>query len=163
MSEQEWAELVEEQDPIQEEDSVEVVETADTAPEPADADLGAMDVEFHQVDLNTATVEELRQLPGIGEALAARIVDYRAEAGPFGEPAAITAVAGVSESMYARLADRLSVGGVEPPLAPVPEAALPETEVSEEAPELEVEPEMEAAVGMVDLEPEPADVEIEGP
>ena len=148
MSEQEWGELVEGQDPVQEEDAVEAVETADTAPEPADADLGAMDAEFPKVDLNTATVEELRQLPGIGEALAARIVDYRAEAGPFGEPAEITAVAGVSEATYARLADRLSVGAVEPPLAPEPETALPETEALEEAPEPEVEPEMEEAVGM---------------
>jgi len=163
MSEQEWGELAEGQELVQEEGAVEAVETADTAPELAGADLGAMDAEFPKVDLNTATVEELRQLPGIGDALAARIVDYRAEAGPFGDPAEITAVAGVSEATYARLADRLSVGTVEPPLAPEPETALPVTEALEEAPELEVEPEMEEAVDWVDSEPEPADMAVGGP
>jgi len=163
MSEQEWGELAEGQESVQEEGAVEAVETADAAPEPADADLGAMDVESPKVDLNTATVEDLRQLPGIGDALAARIVDYRAEAGPFGEPAEITAVAGVSEATYTRLADRLSVGTVEPPLAPEPETVLPETEALEEALESEVEPEMEEAVDMVDPGPEPAEMEIEGP
>ena len=163
MSEQERGELAEGQEPVQEEGVVEAVETADSAPEPADADLGAMDVEFPKVDLNTATEEELRQLPGIGDALAARIVDYRAEAGPFGDPAEITAVAGVSEATYARLADRLSIGTVESPLAPEPEMALPKTEALEEAPEPEVEPEVEEAVDRVASEPEPADMEFEGP
>ena len=163
MSEQEWGELAEGQEPVQEEGAVETVETVDTAPEPVDADLGVMDVEFPKVDLNTATAEELRQLPGIGEALAARIVDYRAEVGHFGDPAEITAVAGVSEATYARLADRLSIGTVEPPLAPEPETVLPETGALEEAPEPEVEVEMDEAVAWADSEPEPADMEFEGP
>lgn len=163
MSEQEWGESPEGQELVQEEDVVEAVETADTAQEPADADLGAVDADLPKMDLNTATEEELRQLPGIGAALAARIVDYRTEIGPFGEPAEITAVAGVSEATYARLADQLNVGAVETPLALEPETALPEPEVLEEAPEPVVEPEMEEAVDWVDSEPEPAEMEIEGP
>jgi competence ComEA-like helix-hairpin-helix protein len=163
MSEQEWGELAEEQELVQQDDTAEAVEVAETAPEPADVDLESLDVEFTKIDLNTATEEELRQLPGIGAALAARIVDYRAEVGPFGDPEEITAVAGVSEATYARLADQLSVGAVEPPLTPEPEMALPEPDVLEGAPEPEVEPEMEEAVDWVDPEPEPAEMEIEGP
>ncbi|HUG20602.1 MAG TPA: helix-hairpin-helix domain-containing protein [Planctomycetaceae bacterium] len=36
-----------------------------------------------QLDLNSACVEELVLLPGIGEVRAASIVRYRAEVGPF--------------------------------------------------------------------------------
>ena len=154
MSEQEWGELPEGQELIQEDDAAEAVEIAETAPEPANVDLGSIDAELPKIDLNTATEEELRQLPGIGAALAARIVDYRAEAGSFGDPAEITAVAGVSEATYERLADRLSVGSVEPPLDPEPTMEFPEPEV---------EPEMEEAVDWAAPEPDLAEMEIEGP
>ena len=163
MSEQEWGELAEEQELVEEDDTAEAVEMGGTAPEPADLDLESMDADLPKIDLNTATAEELRQLPGIGSALAARILDYRAEAGPFGDPAEVTAVAGVSEATYARLADRLSVRAIEPSLASEPETALLGPEVLEEAPELEIEPQTEGAVDWVDPGLEPAEVEIEGP
>lgn len=178
MSEQELGKLPVGQDLVQEEDAIEVVETTEeTAPEPedaalpgelseaeeADAALEAVGVEVPKVDLNSATMEELRQLPGIGDALATRIVNYRAEVGLFDDPAEITAVAGVSGAMYARLADRLSAVAAEPPSASEVGAALPEAEVLEEAPVLEVEPEPEEAVDWIDPEPELAEMEAAGP
>ena len=36
-----------------------------------------------QVNLNTATVADLQGLPGVGEKVAARIVEYRQKQGPF--------------------------------------------------------------------------------
>ncbi len=63
-----------------------------------------------KINLNTATVEELTQLPGIGPTLAERIVTYRDTVHPFEEPVEITAVPGVSEKMYRAIADRLTVG-----------------------------------------------------
>ncbi len=35
------------------------------------------------VNLNTATKEELQTLPGVGPAVAQRIVEYRTKCGPF--------------------------------------------------------------------------------
>jgi len=39
-----------------------------------------------KVDLNSATVEQLAGLPGIGQKLATRIVAYREKAGSFSSP-----------------------------------------------------------------------------
>ena len=39
--------------------------------------------EILKIDLNLATVEDLKKIPGIGSVLAQRIVDYRKKHGPF--------------------------------------------------------------------------------
>jgi competence ComEA-like helix-hairpin-helix protein len=61
------------------------------------------------VDLNQATVEELRTLPGIGAVLARRIVAYREEQGGLHSLEELAAVPGISHSTYERLADQLAV------------------------------------------------------
>jgi hypothetical protein len=63
-----------------------------------------------EIDLNAASEEELCQLPGIGPALAARVVNYRSEVHPFEEPAEIVAVPGITEAMYEGMVDRLTIG-----------------------------------------------------
>jgi competence ComEA-like helix-hairpin-helix protein len=63
-----------------------------------------------KVDLNTASADELAQLPGIGPKMAKRIVEYREEVGPFEEPEDLRAVPGIAKETYFRLADRLTVG-----------------------------------------------------
>jgi competence ComEA-like helix-hairpin-helix protein len=152
MSEQEREEL------NQEEGAADEVEVADIETEPADVYLEEPDAEPPKLDLNTATEEELRQLPGIGDALAARIVAYRTEVGAFSEPAEITEVTGVAEATYANLADRLTVAPVEPAAVFEPEIAPPETEVLEDVPVLEAEPQM-----VEDEEPVPASVFVSEP
>lgn len=62
-----------------------------------------------KTDLNTATAEELRQLPGIGPTLAERIITYRSTVEGFQEPAEITAVPGIGERTYEAIDDRLTV------------------------------------------------------
>ena len=137
------------------EDAVEVV--ADAASEEADAAVEVVDTEPATVDLNVATEEELQQLPGVGAVLAARIVDYRTQVGPFGEPAAVMAVPGVSEATYTRLEDRLSASPVELQVSSEPDQALAEVEVLEESPETTTLP--EEAETLVELEPEVSEAE----
>jgi len=62
-----------------------------------------------RVNLNTATVEQLVELPGIGEAVAARIVAYREANGNFGKIEEIMNVRGIGEKTFLRLRPRLIV------------------------------------------------------
>lgn len=67
------------------------------------------------LDLNTATAEELTALPGIGEALAARIVAYREANGPFETVEEILEVSGIGEAKFADLEGRITVDGEQSP------------------------------------------------
>ena len=58
---------------------------------------------YDLIDLNNATEEELQALPGIGEALSARIVSWREENGPFRTPEDVMAVSGIGERTYEKI------------------------------------------------------------
>ena len=62
------------------------------------------------IDLNTASLEELDTLPGIGPVLAQRIVDYREEHGGFQTKEEIINVTGIGETIYGKMADLVKVG-----------------------------------------------------
>jgi competence protein ComEA len=55
------------------------------------------------VSLNRATREELEKLPGIGPALAARIVEHRERFGPFRRAEHLMLVRGISERRFRQL------------------------------------------------------------
>ena len=55
-------------------------------------------------NLNTASAADLQRLPGIGPALAGRIVAYREANGPFRSPGQITEVKGIGEKTFEKLA-----------------------------------------------------------
>lgn len=56
------------------------------------------------IDLNRAGVDELEQLPGIGPARAAAIVEYRERNGPFVVPGDLRGVSGIGEATFQNLA-----------------------------------------------------------
>ncbi|HEX9990923.1 MAG TPA: ComEA family DNA-binding protein [Chloroflexia bacterium] len=63
-----------------------------------------------KVDLNTATAAQLEELPGIGEVLAARIVDYRSANGPFKTIEDIMSVPGIKDAVYEQIRNLVTVG-----------------------------------------------------
>ena len=66
--------------------------------------------EGRPVDLNCADAATLELLPGVGHALAQRIVEHRAAAGPFPSLDALDAVRGVGPKTLARVLPLLSIG-----------------------------------------------------
>jgi competence protein ComEA len=63
-----------------------------------------------KVNLNTASVEQLATLPGVGEKLAARIVEYRQKAGTFKSIQELMNVKGIGERNLEKLQPYLSLG-----------------------------------------------------
>ena len=63
-----------------------------------------------KVNLNTATVDQLTTLPGVGPKLAARIVEYRQKAGSFRSPQELMNVKGIGERSFQKIEPFLSVG-----------------------------------------------------
>ena len=64
-----------------------------------------------RVDLNKADKDALVRLPGIGEVLAQRILDYRAAYGNFHSVQELTKVEGIGEKTLAKLLNYITVEG----------------------------------------------------
>jgi competence protein ComEA len=56
-----------------------------------------------RIDPNTAAEEDLDRLPGVGPAVAGRIVQMRQDRGPFSEPRDLLSVPGVGPATLARI------------------------------------------------------------
>lgn len=64
-----------------------------------------------QVNINTATHAELTTLPGIGDVIAQRIIDYRTENGNFARVEDLLNVSGIGEKRLEAILDLVTVGG----------------------------------------------------
>ena len=61
------------------------------------------------LDLNTATLEQLEQLPGIGPTTAKAIIEFREKGGPFQRVEDLRAIHGISKSKLEKLRPYLTV------------------------------------------------------
>ncbi|XFA99523.1 SLBB domain-containing protein [Candidatus Izemoplasma sp. B36] len=61
------------------------------------------------ININTANLETLMTLPGIGQILAQRIIDYRAEYGSYLTIEDIMNVSGIKESIYEQIKESITV------------------------------------------------------
>ena len=75
---------------------------ADAAPSGGSAGVGL-------VNLNTSSAEQLEALPGIGPALAGRILAWRDQHGQFGSVEELQEVSGIGPAIFAELADLVTV------------------------------------------------------
>lgn len=62
-----------------------------------------------KVNINTADVDELCKLPGVGEGRAKAIIEYREKQGRFQKKEDIMQVSGIGEKMYARMEEYLKI------------------------------------------------------
>ena len=70
----------------------------------------AGDVQDGRIDINTATLQQFQLLPGIGETLAQRIIDYRNEHGNFSTIEDLLNVNGIGESKLTDMKPYIKVG-----------------------------------------------------
>ena len=63
------------------------------------------------ININTATLEQLDLLPGIGPVTAQAIIDYRTEFGPFETPEDLLNVKGIGEKKLAAILEFITTGG----------------------------------------------------
>ncbi len=81
-----------------------------SGPTPAPASAPTSASGGSKININTATAAELEALPGIGPALAARIVAYREANGPFHSVEELRRVQGIGEAILARIRDLVTTG-----------------------------------------------------
>ena len=102
--------------PLREGDTLQTL-LSDATVEP-DADFSRMELYVphegenqspQKIDINRAEPWLLEALPGIGEILAQRIVDYRSENGPFGRVEGLLQVNGIGEATFENIKNYIAL------------------------------------------------------
>jgi competence protein ComEA len=76
------------------------------APEVTKASAAAHNVQ--KVNINTATLDQLDAIPGLGKQKAQAVLDYIAENGPIKDQAQLTQVKGIGDKLAAKISPYLS-------------------------------------------------------
>ena len=126
---------------------------------------GEREVQVEKIDINTASIDELAKLPGIGDLLAQNIVAQREAYGSFSSINDLRGVAGIGDATIEDLRGLAFVGGMEPEKG-ADEVDLPSwlAGLEGEAGEIPAEPAAADDLpdwlrGEAEMEPEPAQPE----
>lgn len=65
--------------------------------------------DMNKVNINDATLEELVTLDGIGEKVAAKVIEFRKKNGPFQKPEDLMMVKGIGQKMFDKNKDRIVI------------------------------------------------------
>ena len=84
---------------------------------PVDQAIGSQDVNTDgttvnkdgRIDINTATMEQLQLLPGVGEVTAQRIIDYRTEHNGFTAIEELMEIKGIGEKTFEKMKQYVKV------------------------------------------------------
>lgn len=69
----------------------------------------ALAADLQKVNINTATLEELMSLDGVGEKVAQKVLAFRKANGPFQKPEDLMMVKGIGQKMFDKNKDRIVV------------------------------------------------------
>ena len=83
----------------------------ETHPENTEATTDTRPATEFPLNINTADIEALIQLPGIGETLAQRIISYRNQHGAFERPEELMNVDGIGSGKLETILNYITTGG----------------------------------------------------
>lgn len=96
-------------------DAAETAQDGTTADETTSADTSATSTQSDtlrsdgKVNINTAGLEELMTLKGVGESRARAIMEYREQHGSFETPEDIMNISGIKEGVFSKIKDQIAV------------------------------------------------------
>lgn len=96
---------------LKDEDFIRIPEKVSAAPPNATGTSvpGVPKSTLNRININTATKDQLNSLPGIGDVLAQKIIDYRDSKGSFKSIEDLKNVNGIGESRFNEIKDKITV------------------------------------------------------
>ncbi|MEX2054532.1 MAG: lamin tail domain-containing protein [Candidatus Colwellbacteria bacterium] len=101
-----------EEEDVGDEDPVEDEEDADdTQEDESDKDEGGEEAAPELININTASLDDLQEITGVGPVIAQRIIDYREANGFFASIEEIKEVDGIGDVTFEEMKDEITIGG----------------------------------------------------
>ena len=75
----------------------------------AENNAASVNGEPGKININTATVDELMTLPGIGEARAKDIITFREQNGPFEAVEDLMKISGIKTALFGKIENQITV------------------------------------------------------